>query len=405
MVSDLRPGLAIIDSVERPISNSRIIIGNLIYLTSASASAKVSVETKTKGFLSAKPAPAQLLPPEILSRIFTFVNFCSGTTGRRGFLFLLSFVCARWRQVVLGDRLLWSHIDLELQRFSNGRGSGLLNSIRLHLERSQGATLHLHFHKLYFIGPNQVSCIVSMLQPHAGQLKSLQFSSRCKDYLVQALLGLCARSGSPGSLKSLAVSEIMEHHPSDAQIVWSLNAFPGLAHLRLENLHTSAYPTLAQLASMLSTSPSLQTIRLRNIDIPDRSNYGPTSIALPNLKLLDLDMPPQAILDLLPILYPGTLKLALRLQLQTDHRQLSVTQSLFDRSNVVSLYLGDRDMIDNGAALARYLSWVPQLRVLFLDCTDDVNYAQLDALTVDTNGGCLARCPNLEVLCLKDKLS
>ncbi|KDN44319.1 hypothetical protein RSAG8_05583, partial [Rhizoctonia solani AG-8 WAC10335] len=98
---------------------------------------------------SAALAPASILPPEILTRIFRFVlsgEQCSSGDGDGVIRYSkhpewLSHVCSRWRQTTLGLRDLWTHIDLSPNPLSNHR---ILPRARAYAERSKPLPLYIH---------------------------------------------------------------------------------------------------------------------------------------------------------------------------------------------------------------------------------------------------------------------
>jgi hypothetical protein len=105
---------------------------------------------------------------------------------------------------------------------------------------------------------------------------------------------------------------------------------------------------------------------------------------------------PSGLRRLLPTLFPGVLKLGLRCDLWGNHEIAQATRSLFRRSNVVSLCLWEED--GSSELLAQHLSSLPNLHVLFLECSDRSGSAYLSALTIPVNGRLVAICPQLQIL-------
>ncbi|KAG8758996.1 hypothetical protein FRC12_009868 [Ceratobasidium sp. 428] len=230
------------------------------------------------------------------------------------------------------------------------------------------------------------------MRPHMACIYSLTFMNTARD-TVNALLELCPYDGASGSLKSLAIDDCQS--PGYAPSMQQPTVYPqGLLHLQLRRTRI----TFEQLATALSSSELLQTLRFRSmIILPGMV----ATISLPRLQMLDvIDLEPRGLLFLLFALFPGRLELDLRLSLDRLSPQgiTDVIGPFCKRANVASLNLSNSASVPS-AKFTLLLSFVPLIRVLVLKDLSDY-FESLDSVTVAVHGGHVAWCPKLRTLCL-----
>ncbi|KAG8678614.1 hypothetical protein FRC09_019697, partial [Ceratobasidium sp. 395] len=94
-------------------------------------------------------APIYSLPPEILSRIFTkTICWCNNFWMDKSGPLVLASVCRQWRNLVLANRLLWTHLDLELYNTQPQYPNP-----ELWVERSGGAPISIYIRQFRFHKP------------------------------------------------------------------------------------------------------------------------------------------------------------------------------------------------------------------------------------------------------------
>ncbi|KAG8771984.1 hypothetical protein FRC12_003307 [Ceratobasidium sp. 428] len=342
--------------------------------------------------------PISILPPELFSRIFTFAIASTyqplGYYGRDPLL-AISVVSTRWRQLATGTRSLWSHINL-LTPSSTISSSDRIAAARLWLERSQGTPLHLYIDLSYpMVNQHYLSQLFCELRPHITYLSSLVFPGTVKE-TVGPFLKFLSDHGVSGSLKSLMIDS-NRFGEDQARQSWPTTYLRGLVDLQLSNLPRSISPTFQELYTTLSGSPTLSTLRLRDMDIPP--GQAP-AISLPELRLLDITgLNRLSLFGLLNMLSLGGLELDFRFSLKglTDRDTTDVILPFCRRSNIASLYLFNTNEGLDGRVIS-LLSHIPFVRVLVLDNDhDDFHVGNI----IDTNSNeKSARCPKLQTLCI-----
>ncbi|KAG9100667.1 hypothetical protein FRC07_010391, partial [Ceratobasidium sp. 392] len=378
MIFKIQSQLILNDSIETKVLSSRAAVNSIRNMSTACVSLSI-------------------LPSEILSRIFTLAiaSTCYYTKHETPDpLLAISAVCTRWRQLAVGTRSLWSHIDLIAPHLVIGGSSDSTEIARLWLERSRGVPLHIHVRRRLDGSDSQ---LLTSLQPYLADLSSLILSGTNKP-TFDTLLGFCSRHGVSGSLKSLVISGYEDYGFWDRR-GWPTSYLRGLVELQLLSLPSSMTLALDELSIILSQSQTLQTLRIRKVSM---TLVGQSSaVSLPALRLLDLiDLNPSSLLALLPILSSGGHELDFRLTLErlSNHDIVNVIAPFCSRTNVVSLYISD-ETEGLGAQLISLFSSTPAMRVLALDD----KYGGFDAIgcIVDTRRSrTIYRCPKLHTLCL-----
>ncbi|KAG9095667.1 hypothetical protein FRC07_011061, partial [Ceratobasidium sp. 392] len=140
-------------------------------------------------------------------------------------------------------------------------------------------------------------------------------------FYIRTLLNLCAASCSLGHLETLSIRDI-KSHPRSGGSYWPTHALQGLSVLELANLSEDVCPDLDEISSILSKSPCLHTLRLRNIIVPPGQASNHPDINLPNLVFLELiPTNTEGTEQLLTTLVPGTLNLHVRLKVPLPEDQ------------------------------------------------------------------------------------
>ncbi|KAG8796327.1 hypothetical protein FRC12_000742 [Ceratobasidium sp. 428] len=358
--------------------------------------------------------PVNVLPLEVMSRVFTLVASKSACIEDRSYrlsrkpdcrpyqshpLVVIPSVCARWRRLVIGTPSLWSHVDVD-SRLIGENDVNVLPRTRLWLERARGARLSLHIGAICQKSGSGWD-LLSLLESHMVNLASLKFSRGSGAYFWP-ILNLYADIYPLGSLTSLSMSEAFGTDLVTDSFVWPVSALRGLTSLELHGLCTSKRPSMTEFVTMLANSPALHTLHLKSMELRIDSHYSYTEIKLPCLRLLQLeDMGDHTLSNLFSSLVPGPLELDVRLRLDrhVDKRLRTAITSFFNRTNITCLSLSVGTSSDS-KWLAEQLSCVPRLRVLALENSDRFgSWASLDILTLPIEGDKFeARCPNLRLL-------
>lgn len=260
-----------------------------------------------------------LLPPELLTYIFSLIsNTGESSERKKEYPTIIASVCSSWRQLSIGTCSLWSHIILN-RRFEWSNAENMLQRAQLYLARARGAPLHLDFDGRWAMSEQERNSAISLLVPHMTSLRSLNYSLNRGD-LNHSILSCWLKYGTPGSLTTLSVHahapwlETRECLPnnsdffypnldeflrpiqiltlSEAHMDWGCAAFSGLVELNLNCVKSSASPTAAQFAGILSGSPLLRSLSIRVIKItsPEGAQVIPVKHThLQKLDLLDLD--------------------------------------------------------------------------------------------------------------------
>ncbi|KAI8976628.1 hypothetical protein BD414DRAFT_159710 [Trametes punicea] len=112
-------------------------------------------------------APISRLPPEILCRIFEL-----GVDEYSDLILTINLVSRHWRDVALACPVLWTYIVLDMEW--GWRMPAFLRKLRAHLQRSQGAKLHVDL-DLCQVDDIAAQTVMTELRPHLA---------RCFSFLV-----------------------------------------------------------------------------------------------------------------------------------------------------------------------------------------------------------------------------
>ncbi|KAG9081711.1 hypothetical protein FS749_007455 [Ceratobasidium sp. UAMH 11750] len=273
------------------------------------------------------------------------------------------------------------------------------------LERAHGARLHIDFRALP-LDP----WLVSIVQPHMPRVTSLAFQFARGEAFQTVLNSFASRSS--GLLTALSVNSIVRPYDWGGGEITQDTGAPhspwpttlhGLVHLELVDFPQRFCPALEELASILSNSPGLQTLRLRIVEIaPSQHDHHP-HIHLPHLRVLDISLRDNlALQKLLSVLMPGERELDVRIEMPgpDNHACSAAIHALFQRSYVVH-FTAWSVLPNSSPQLAGYLDYLPKLRTFILDGSwEGGPCTSLAALMAGEQGNTRARCPNLQKLAI-----
>ncbi|QRV89225.1 pyrolysin [Ceratobasidium sp. AG-Ba] len=323
--------------------------------------------------LSAQRAPISKLPAEILSRIFSaFLTF--SLHGSHELLNIIS-VCARWYQVATTTPTLWNHVDLRTypEQIYEEASSGF-GWINFFLTRSQGLPVHFNLSsdgrysndwdmfELVLLIKNYPTAVGS-IRLHGGEF--YKYIDSANYSFTESMRLLLTTPGTSVSLRSLAKA-VLRPALFERLSIWPSTSLPQLVELNLENLAEPACPSPSAICMMISACPLLHTLRLWNLET-EPCGPLPSSIQLPNLRLLDLYNAPNIIPPLSSRIFPGTHRLDVRLDIHSSntYQTSEAFRALFSRSNVSSLTV--REIYEINYMTPCLMSIIPDLRVLVLD--------------------------------------
>ncbi|KAK7030492.1 hypothetical protein VNI00_014081 [Paramarasmius palmivorus] len=212
-------------------------------------------------------SPLRKIPPEVLSRIMSFVPmpsvFSADLSGCKSWPATLSGVCYHWREVVLSTPHLWTEVHIELDPKAK-YSSALVENLRLHLERSKAVPLNV---SILYSGHGALdtftpsgSQVIMILLNGGSEWSELRFSGfgarysdisqffRLFDKKLASLEHMEVATGSDGR-RNPSVLHLMQGYPSTLHALsihrsnrFPLPSFPQLpfpfeqiTHLQLDN--------------------------------------------------------------------------------------------------------------------------------------------------------------------------
>ncbi|CAE6519271.1 unnamed protein product [Rhizoctonia solani] len=278
------------------------------------------------------PAPINILPDEILLRIFSILVTWDATyyghwDSKRRLLehdrhicksrgihaTIISRVNTSWRHLVINTSSFWSHIDLY---FEHGCWLPLGTLSRQCLRRVKDAPIELH------ISCGQIHRFYTAAVTIPNYLRDQKITSLILTTLypavIQPMVGAYLNEGTRSNLTQLKVELVSSGHDQSAVCVpaaaqtnqeqltenllqldtlrlsgvtmnWTGARFSGLVDLQLHNVRPS--PSMDQIYDMLAASPGLHSIELKRLHLKSSSFTGsrPTlRINLPRLSFLSL---------------------------------------------------------------------------------------------------------------------
>ncbi|CAE6446511.1 unnamed protein product [Rhizoctonia solani] len=177
-------------------------------------------------------APINALPREVMSRIFSLAagEDCAlyqvqptGCKMRSKHADLLTHVCSHWRQIALGSRTLWSHIDIHSYGSFNTQ---LISRADVYASRAGDTPLVLHVHLENTAKQpsldNATFKLIASIAPRTRALilKSETYYRSFLDLMLETALNHCT----PGILTQLSVRSCSTvDYPSDQFLLAKLN--------------------------------------------------------------------------------------------------------------------------------------------------------------------------------------
>ncbi|KAI5885510.1 uncharacterized protein SCHCODRAFT_02520200 [Schizophyllum commune H4-8] len=259
-------------------------------------------------------APIDVLPPEIIERIFFHCHpvhddFMPKWPTRNSLEWItVTWICSRWRAIATSSPTLWSTIDLCYNRPTDVG--------RTFLERSRKAPLTVFLYSTELgCSPDDIAVFAQIGSNHVDRLATLHVSvASWVDFEhVYGLLG-----GKTSTLQSLSlflqscdsvtqkcsttdpdlfaaqlhnVRKLAVRHCAYSQFT----SFSGLTHLAVCSIETVSRDDLHQFWHLLQRSPQLEALLLAKCSIVDgdqttrpKSYLPPQVISLPHLRKLQL---------------------------------------------------------------------------------------------------------------------
>ncbi|KAF8605391.1 hypothetical protein BDV93DRAFT_605338 [Ceratobasidium sp. AG-I] len=314
---------------------------------------------------SKKLVPANGLPTEILSRIFQYAAYnCVEKVMDRsdGPSYLcpsvLASVCSMWRETAINLPLLWSHIDLAIDKT---KADGCYCHTRIYSERSKNIALYLHVSAMGSKSADEY-CVTELLVFLAANAKQIQFLDVCStqsmEHLGQRILTCWIKHGHPGVSRALRLEvadsglqswdPMMDASISPVQIEeffrsiesldlngfhvpWESEIYHGLVRLSLNDTHR---PTQSQLTTVLQSSPQLRELDLVGALMQPEEWVTQEPIVLKDLEAL-------AVYDdlalVLPMIAPGSKPMTVTIFVDEDPLSPQAVYSFFGRSIISTL--------------------------------------------------------------------
>ncbi|KAI9465878.1 hypothetical protein BJY52DRAFT_1113026 [Lactarius psammicola] len=247
------------------------------------------------------------IPPELLSRIFEL-----GVYESDDILPTLSLVSRLWRLTALTTPSIWSYIRLD-NTWGYSRHTSFLRKLKVHLERSQDCKFLLDIDCRYLDIANELSQIMSELEPHLHRCFSFRMSVpdwQCMEIVrntsqklgptVEDLYLRFDPSESEEQAPFVLLSQpcprlstiTLEHAP----LICIRTELPSLRCLNLirEQRYSSSTRiglSFKEFLDILNSTPTLEELRIQSaLFLLDGSDFvfrsSPVSPIFPNLRLL-----------------------------------------------------------------------------------------------------------------------
>jgi hypothetical protein len=294
---------------------------------------------------SKKLVPINSLPLELLTRFFTLACgagctwnsdqsiFGVATHQSQRTLLALTHVCVGWRNISIGTRSLWSHVDF-IYHGPNDNGDNISNNARLWLERARDAPLSIHISMTSHYNKHMSTTFADIL-PHLQTASSFCIGPTRSERLLQEGLGFWLTNGAPGAVQTLsflgadkartrrklhcdttklsrgridsmlAPVKVLRLH--NTYFDWGSAAYCSLVHLQLASLEVDVCPTIQEMLDILSACPDLHTLKLCTMSMWDCGQTCFKPVTLRKLRVLDFTgMRPDVFGVFLPLLLPGS---------------------------------------------------------------------------------------------------
>lgn len=251
-------------------------------------------------------APVLKLPPELLHRIFAYIQEDSerlpeqsrthlpthpGLTALRAWN-VVTQVCNRWRQIALNASTLWTKPPIEskpwtIEMLKRSKTAGLTLDLTSDTPSTNNAAMghikHIKTLKIHYESANQLKLLFMGLSDDAPQLENLSITVNVRqgfgmrDREIGRFLLQPSTFRGTKALRRLTLSGV--------DVKWESALFHGLTHLSLRNLSSECKPTWKQLMEMLEQMPDLQALDLDRA-FPSATSSSASPLHLPQLKEL-----------------------------------------------------------------------------------------------------------------------
>ncbi|KAG9074701.1 hypothetical protein FRC06_010515 [Ceratobasidium sp. 370] len=309
--------------------------------------------------------PINLLPSELLERIFELLSHSRTNTGVMdnipAYPEALLRVCTSWQQRALDNRQLWRRIILVLPSIHEVR---LRKRAEARLERAHESLLDFHVHGGSSWGlDSRMKELLARVAPQLGSIcwqAHRHFDPSFLKYSLPVLIEL----GTLGTVYSLrlrgsttypfvtdpATFPSMERVEAflapikyldlhNVFIDWTSKAYHSLVELELSFEGSVQFPTADEFAAILLASPRLRALKLHDFGLQPRSSPSATRpVRLDDLEVLFLGNARRGSLkQLLPLIPPGSRPLYMRFRLPNRGTYFTHYAQLLRRSYVAKL--------------------------------------------------------------------
>ncbi|KAG8780039.1 hypothetical protein FRC12_023537 [Ceratobasidium sp. 428] len=350
-------------------------------------------------------APINLLPVEILIRIFTLSTISNCRHYNHDAVpYNFTTACVRWRRITLDTSHFWTHIDI---------GPGVPWELsRLMLDQATGhGPLHLHIHENELPTPGEQTRYIQYfplglmrkLKPYIHRVYGLELSSR--KYLDGCFAARMAEfwfeHGDKDLVRSLSIhqrthnNEVLFDEPEEntsvlntsgrgkeillslrvlqlhgARFNWNSNAYRGLIDLRLGFVSKSRISSVSssELARVLMASPMLAVLKLKGLKVTCAEDLMQNILVpLNRLHVLNLtEMSSESLKQILPLIFlPKASSTELRIGLGVCDALENELYNFFAQSSITTLYCICKP--SSFGAWSSILSSVRSLHTLVLD--------------------------------------
>ncbi|KAG8795834.1 hypothetical protein FRC12_008987 [Ceratobasidium sp. 428] len=334
----------------------------------------------------AELVPISVLPVEVLFKVFMHTisqrDLCIDTIDvdpGLSPLVVIPSVCASWHHPSTKNRIAsW-------------------------VKRARHAPVHLHFKSYHFFEDEE---LVSETEGVLTRAESLVFSYSPESYLRDVFnhYDACGRSD---RLKVITIGPVAWRNEDLSHFDWSSYVPHTLTTLKLVYTSATITPTLDELMALLSRTPNLRTLALRDVRITMNPSATYPEINLPNLEYFE-SYPnnstrpsySNSTKHLMRSIVPGSRELEVWVDVGSfdDGEHDLELRRFLRRSRVACWHTGYFKPGDE-VRLSQYLDHLPELRFLSLDFNLDPTHEILDALIAPVEGqGYRARCPMLRTL-------
>ncbi|KAF8601816.1 hypothetical protein BDV93DRAFT_524549 [Ceratobasidium sp. AG-I] len=359
-------------------------------------------------------APINVLPPELLVRIFGYLDpstimIPSGKRPTRGLFHYpetLLGVCSGWHQLVTSTPVLWPYIDIEVDSFMYHE---VYRHARIRCKYAKDTPLQIRISAPTYapLYSEAIPMLEQFMTQHADQISMLELNTHSFiEPVLNSVLLSWVKYASPTIARGFSISnmtsvqydiwDLVQRESSNLdresnlarlsllleriQVLhidgvffdWRGPAFRGLVDLRLVFMDNQFSPTASDIVAILSSSPALRHLVLDEIGIQSHNDTMVVPIHLEHLETLDVaGLSPGDVELMLTLISPGAVHLSLFLPLIRNPRPLTVIRNFFSRSHITTLRiladLGyDWEHLLDGSQSWLQFEYLPYLRHLGL---------------------------------------